>query len=678
MPFRPRAVEETTLGPSLEASFDDPILLTVTAARPRASYHVDEGYTLVRTAEGALSLATDTAGDLGLGFQVDGAPMVVEAEWAGKASIVRTTSDALVARFGLGKDLDAELWFVAATSSIGALEVRVRNRGATSHEVIVAPFLRRCSGGYTGIRSVPGGVTLRHVAEVDAATRAFGAGTYVENLTGALVAEDPSASVVSLAECGASLADDARSVLKGAPTLGGDGTSVVGLRLVNTVEPNATLPYRAFRAVLDASDETKLEPTLDDARRLSLPKLLEEGEARLGAAPKLVPTPATREQQLLVHSSFTLLEGLMLPAEGKFRHDYYLFSREPTWWFARLGQHIHESFSMILLAAIDPAAAMASQRNLIERVEADGYLPYNVGPAVEQTSTRTAAAPLLDFVSWEIFAVTKDRGFLADAYAAGQRVHAFWLRERDQNQNGLAEWGGLAVSESLRDLENAVWTQVAPPNEVEAVDLNTMMVMEEKHLAKMADELGKPEDAKAWRAQADARATKINARMWDDETGFYYHSARDKGGFTYKNPNDLKRMEIAGLLPLWAGIVPPERLPVVLAKLTDPKRFWRANGIPGLAADDPYYSPSSSRCCRWNGPVWVPWMFLLHRGLVDAGRADLARELTTRTSLGVVTQLRRVHQFREHYDPDRLDAPNDSMPNYCWSALVTQMMLEDK
>jgi len=67
----------------------------------------------------------------------------------------------------------------------------------------------------------------------------------------------------------------------------------------------------------------------------------------------------------------------------------------------------------------------------------------------------------------------------------------------------------------------------------------------------------------------------------------------------------------------------------------------------------------------------------LHRGLVANERPDLARTLTERTRAAVTAQLRRYHQFRELYDADDATRPNASMPNYCWSALVAEMMLED-
>lgn len=667
--FTPEPAEELGLAASTPAAtFDDPVLLTFTALRPYARYLVDEGYTLDGgdPTDRTLAFVNALGGELALGFFVDGAQVTATP------SITHVTSNGVVLTTSLGAGLSAEVRFVAASSSVGALEIVVTNGSSASHAVTLAPTLRRCADGFSELRTVTGGVALAHLAEVDALTRTFAKGTYVEDRVGALVAEDPNARPILRASCDAR-ARDVAAVARGEDAAASE-PKVVGLSISGDVGPGARRAYRVHRVVV-ARDDAPFDAALASARGHTVPALLREGAARLAAIPPL--PKAFGAFDWAYRSSFVLLEGLMLPAEGKLKHDYYLFSREPTWWFARLGQHIHESLSMLLYARLDPKSATETQRNFLARVEKDGYLPYNIGPAVEQTAARTASAPLLDYVSWELYQANKDAAFLAEAYDAGKRVHEFWLRERDVDKDGLAEWGGFPVTESLRDLENVIWEKVAQPNEVEAVDLNSMLVMEEKTLAKMADALGKPDEAAGFRAQADARAAKINATNWDEVTGFYYHVARDTGSFSFKTTDDLKHMEIAGFMPLWAGIVPKERVPRVLEKLTDPTLFWRAAGVPGLNAKDPFYSAEALRCCRWNGPVWVPWMLLLHRALVSADRPDLARTLTERTHAAVTAQLRRYHQFRELYDADDASRPNTSMPNYCWSALVAEMMLED-
>ena len=102
-----------------------------------------------------------------------------------------------------------------------------------------------------------------------------------------------------------------------------------------------------------------------------------------------------------------------------------------------------------------------------------------------------------------------------------------------------------------------------------------MLVMEAKALASMARELGKNSEAKAWQQDADTRSVLINRTFWDEETGFYYHVGKKDHSFTFKTKNDLKREEIIGFLPLWAGIADSAKAARLVKKLTDPAKFWR-------------------------------------------------------------------------------------------------------
>jgi len=223
---------------------------------------------------------------------------------------------------------------------------------------------------------------------------------------------------------------------------------------------------------------------------------------------------------------------------------------------------------------------------------------------------------------------------------------------------------------------NVIWALGAPPSAIEAVDLNAMLVMEEKSLSAMALALGKKTEAEKWQGAADDRAARINAVMWDEATGFYYDVSRTTHTFTYKAEGDLKRMTIAGFLPLWAGIVPEDRRAKLVARLSDPGVFLRPAGVASLAGNDPSFAPGAAGSDRWNGPVYVPWQWLIVRGLRASGETALADEITRRVQAAVRAELTQSHVFRELYDADQTSAPNASMPNYLWSSMSALMALE--
>ena len=380
------------------------------------------------------------------------------------------------------------------------------------------------------------------------------------------------------------------------------------------------------------------------------------------------------DKEMLYWTSFAMMRQVMLPPEGKCHFNYYVFSREPQWGWGHGGQVFHESLTMMAYALMDPAGAMNSQRIFRERQYPSGYINYRTGPYLDETipynGQLTSSAPWYAWQNWEVYTLTHDKKFLEEMYASSASFYRYYVKNRDADGDGLCEWGGEAVLECVRDGLVAVWDQVGWPAEFEAVDCNAMLVKEAKALASMAAELGRPDEARAWQDDAAARSRKINETFWDDTTGFYYQVDKTTHTFTHKKPGDLKRQEIIGFLPLWAGIADSARARRLVATLTDPKKFWRPFGVPSLAADDPYYNPKG----YWNGPVWIEWDYMIERGLLDYGYKKEAREMVDRVAANMIAQLKKDHNLWEFYSPDEQWAGYHK--TYIWAGIITRMMTD--
>ena len=161
--------------------------------------------------------------------------------------------------------------------------------------------------------------------------------------------------------------------------------------------------------------------------------------------------------------------------------------------------------------------------------------------------------------------------------------------------------------------------------------------------------------------------------MWEERDNFFYHVDKDNHSFHFLD-RDLRRQEIIGFLPLWAQAVDAERADLLVKTLTDTTKFWRKYGVPTLAAEDEWYSPYVDYCCKWNGPVWLLWDYMVFDGLKKYGYDDLAEELAQKMMLAVTTQLSQNHNFWESYSPDNtvLDCP----PNYIWDAIMARLLLD--
>jgi hypothetical protein len=662
------------LGPSLGATRDDPLLLTFAATRTRSRYLVDQGYTLAWDDDGLPAFRTPDSGDLGVVLEVDGVIYASEYDLATPVIVDHTAGDSAVLHFDVDDELSVELWFYVGTSGSATLDVRLVSTAMSEREVVVFPYLRRCDAPFTGVAPRPDGLVARHALLPVAAPRFLPEGVPPTVLTDALVTDGEPAPSFGRGACGARAADDVGLLVNLSPEPP-ESSAILALGITRTLAAQSSAEVRVHRAVADAASPDDLGAGIAAERALDARDLLRAGRDRLAALPP--PEGASRDDALLHHASMALLDQAMMPKEGLRPHDYYRTVRAPAGDLTGIGESLPESLAMILLARLDPQAALETHRNFIDRVDADGYLPSFLGPVVETTAQRSAAAPLFAYEAREIFEVTRDAAFLAAAYAAGVKVHGFWVDQRDVDHDGLAEWGADSTLEPLRLLDPAFWEDVSDPRQLETVDLNSLLVMEERSLAQMADLLARPAESAAWQALAEARAARINAVMWDEGTGFYYDVARDTETFTLKEPGDLKRLRIGGLLPLWAGVAPADRRSRLLDKLADPALFLRAQGIASLAATDPHYAPAPTACCAWEGAMHVPWQWLIVRGLRDAGEGALADEITARVASAVRAQLARDHQFRNRYDADDATAPNSAMPNYVGGALAALMLLEE-
>lgn len=462
---------------------------------------------------------------------------------------------------------------------------------------------------------------------------------------------------------------------KAPPGLNPDLAKILGMKKPITLPPGGSQTLRLVRAV--APRQTSREdmalqtlPLLD----LDLQPFLKRNEQLFAGVPPLNLPPEKEETEMLYWSAFNMMRQVFYPPEGKSSYNYYVFSREPTWGWGHGGQVFHESLTMATYAWLDPLSAMNSQRVYAERQYENGYINYRTGSyldeIIEYQGQLTSSAPWYARTNWEIYQITRDLEFLREMYPSSKRFYQFYTSQRDSDGDGLCEWGGHAVLESVRDAAVAVWDEVGWPANFEALDLNCMLVSEAKALAAMARELGLPDEAAAWQADHEKRSHLINTTFWDEATGFYYQVDKVDHDFSYKQPGDLKRMEIIGFLPLWAGVASPERAARLLEHLTDPGKFWRPYGIPSLSADDPFYNDKG----YWNGPVWVEWNYLVFEGLLQYGFEASAHELAKRVAEGMINQLKKNHNLWEFYSPDTSWAGYHR--TYIWAGIINSMLLD--
>lgn len=654
----------------LSATADDPLFATYAAPMRRSNYLVDEGYRFRFDEPGrTLRFATDHAGDWGLAFRWGDRVRYRLGAMAQQPTVTMSYSDLVRYRFRPFSGIDVRAFFQVYSSRYAIHRLVVTNKRAETVRLGVASFVRRPEGWADVAAGHPAnGIAFQHRHPPDRWTQRKDQVPHITDRQNVL-RMSASAEAEAFPDSTAF-----RAALRGAPPpAAGDTARIVALQKQMALAPGATDTLYVVRGVAGAhADAGPFYAKSQSLLGINMKQAVRHNEQLYRSVPRLSFDNADR--RLAYWGAFNLMRQCMMPPEAKARHNYFVFSREPTWGWGHGGQVFHESLAMLAYAFLDPSSALDSQRLYMERQWINGYIPYRIGPYLGEINflrgSATSSAPWFSYENWQLYKVTGNRRFLKQAYDAGRRFFRWWENHRDQDGDGLAEWGGHAVLESVRDANVVVWDKVGWPSNFEAPELNAMLVKEAESLAHMAKVLGDSTGYRRWQQEAERRTEKVRSTFWDEETGFFYYVDRKDHDFTYEAPGDLRRQEIVGFIPLWAGIASANQADQLVSTLTDTTKFWRPYGVPSLAADDAFYDPQG----YWNGPVWVQWQYLIMRGLLDYGRLEVARQLTDKVLANIVHQLKATHTFWEFYSPETHWGGYHQ--TYIWTGIIARMLID--
>ena len=273
--------------------------------------------------------------------------------------------------------------------------------------------------------------------------------------------------------------------------------------------------------------------------------------------------------------------------------------------------------------------------------------------------------------------------FLAQLAVLGsqQKGSYEWLREKDYDrlQKYLNRWfaydadhNGLPVwdSSDASGMDN----QLSRSGDLdsyfdEGVDLSCYLVRELQAMAILSEKLGKTMEQKEYLEHAKRLSQAINDVFWDDKDGFYYDRNEKTG-------KAIRVKTVAGFVPLWAGVAPPDRARrLVNEHLLNPSEFWLAYPVSTYAKTDPdFYQGSLKGECNWRGSAWVPTNYMIFHGLIRYGFDRAALELANKT-LDLALQKNPV--TREYYNSETGQGYGMN-PFWGWSTLAYMMPLEYK
>jgi glycogen debranching enzyme len=294
--------------------------------------------------------------------------------------------------------------------------------------------------------------------------------------------------------------------------------------------------------------------------------------------------------------------------------------------------------------------------------------------------------PVIAMAVERVYGASGDRTWLERVYPALAAYHAWWMRRRDPDGDGLVSilhpweagwdaapgWDALLGLDNPTDAESRAARMALVPKlaeleydlaavqaaglfNVETADLNAHLQRSLQAMVTLAEALGKADDAAFYRAEAERVAEAIQAKCWDEAAGVY----RDLAGI---DETPIQIMGAGTFVPLYAGIPTDLQAARLVARLTDEAQFWTPYPVPTVALTEPLFAPDR----YWRGSSWPHLNWIIAHGLARYGYATLAAELTRRC----VAQVERFG-FWEYHHP--LTGAGLGAAPQSWTTLIVDM-----
>lgn len=302
---------------------------------------------------------------------------------------------------------------------------------------------------------------------------------------------------------------------------------------------------------------------------------------------------------------------------------------------------------------IDPELARNQIRVMLAHQLPDGMLPdvvFDEGIVTEidhPIQGRVTKPPILAWSALKIHETDPNIDFLREIYEPLTDCNTWWFTQSDNNENGIAQY--LHPYSSGLD-DSPIWDYGMP---VESPDINTYLHIQMTSLARIAELIGKPEEADMWKTKANKLLDKMIDHLWDEEVGVF----RAK-----HNNTSIPVISPFNLYPLWTGHLPQKIENHLLMHLMDRAQFFGEFGLPTVAFNDSTYNADK----MWRGPIWANINYFFVEALQRIGKQQLANELRDKTLRLITNQ----PDIREYYNSQTGEPPLSAAPIFGWSAAV--------
>ncbi|KAK1475106.1 hypothetical protein CTAM01_15738 [Colletotrichum tamarilloi] len=333
----------------------------------------------------------------------------------------------------------------------------------------------------------------------------------------------------------------------------------------------------------------------------------------------------------------------MVRAEHKFTKEAVLMSKL---WMNKVWSWDH-CFNALAIAALDQQLGLDQLTVVFVHQAPDGRLPDSVDwQNVEWGFTKP---PIQGWALSRLLAqfpgMSDDK--VQPLYDATARLTDFWMDTRRGDTSRLPFWAHGNDS----GWDNSTAFDSTPM--IVGPDLAAYLFLQASCLEQVAKRLRHENDSEKW---ANMRSFLVNAlieELWDGESFLLKNAIT---GETFKTTSLLQFMPLAAARHLPDEVVDKMVTSIVSKHLSE----W------GPATEE-LASPDYESDGYWRGPIWAPSTHLVETGLRDAGRIDLADEISTR-----FLRLCEKSGFAENFDAITGEGLRDL--SYTWTSAVYLVM----
>lgn len=328
---------------------------------------------------------------------------------------------------------------------------------------------------------------------------------------------------------------------------------------------------------------------------------------------------------------------------------------------------------------IDSTLSLDTLLSVMDMQLPDGLIPHLTALDFHSQITQP---PVLAWGFYEWYLKTGDKAPLEKNYEKLKRYLEWNRKNRGNDENHLYEWEVTDEPKCRCDecgMDNS--PRFDNPVRMDCVDFSCFMANEMAYMSKIAQAIGKADDAKYFDGEFVKIKDAVNSRLYCEEDGLYYDREIESG--------ELRKVKaVSSLLPLFAGLcdeTAAQRLVGIYREY-----FKCSAGVSSVSLDDSLYGTD-----MWRGPVWINYNYFIAIGMKRYGMHREAAELVERTVATIADYYNMCGTVYEFYDSERNILPGrlnrkgepvepynmniryQSIRDYGWTAAICAKLMYD-